>query len=1202
MDKSIQDKTGDVPTPERTNQKRKKRRWLQWVIIILVVLMAFVVMLPTLMSTGLGKNIVVSIANGSLRGRVEIESLDLGWTAPIGVKGLRLYDPQDRMVVDVPSLSCEMGLWGAIFSPGHFESLNIQQSQLDLYLEPDGTMSLLEALPEPSGEKEKTESKSGDEARTESESGDFAVNGKIFIKGAVVRIIKPDGRELVLHNIDTDLTLKSLNDIVGDISMGINDGGGITLETKITDQANVDLSIDTTGPIDLKPISHFLEMSTPLEGLLKIEAKALLNKENQTVKTLINLTEFRSSVDVEPDAPKISVVFRGDIDATPKYIGGKISIKTESANLDSQFDCNDIKQFTKITKDQWIDAVLHGKALQLPAATLDVKGKADLVALTKSFPQLARLSKQTTVKSGRATLDITAKTQPKLNVVANLDVTDLAGIRTNAENAQPKPFQFDPIKFALRADIREEVGVNVKAMDFQTQAGGFVARGTASKFAMNLRFDLARLREMLNQLISPELENLEGVIDAKFNIIETSPGEYTLAILTEGTNLLFPAGAEAARFDSLKANFPADISIHERTLTHAILKNTVIEINDYAPISLKGSYDKTADKKSFALFLKQLELGNLDAILQNLNIDKLKDYRGSVDVTARGVVDAKTEDASLSAQASIKKLRVLGALVDERDAPLNFKMENLVYNPAAKSFSLNMLEARHGRGLNLDINKMSLNISKTPKANGDISLATDLAYIRRLIAPMLKPDEIKDLAGQLTYRGTLAAESSSLDMKGQGSIKGLVLNSRKTDWGDIILSHRMQFDTKADLLKISQMQLSNPAMNMKLLTPNTITDVSGEKVMDIRGEFNGSWPKLIELAQNLMPALKKDLALDLQGEMAANTGRQDCEFTLTGPLDNPKLNPKFKSLKTQTALGWKSGKLLGLDLGGAKFVPDMKEGRLTFGKPRIPASGGMLNIDGAIDFTPDGMVYNLPGKHVIIDNVMINPEVGELILSRFNPLFAKTVQLDGKMNLALEDMHIPFGDAFKINGKGKGKLDLSNLKMRPGKGGLVKIFEMASLKSANADTFPVKTTGVDFEIKRGRIYYDNFTIILGSDFDMIFSGWVGFDDTLDMKVSIPIRVGVLAALNIAGPTADYARVLEKAGVRISIPIRGTRGAPRLDLSKVDTKPLIQDAVKGLLQEQLKGNSPQSPKTGPAKETHAEDMMKNTLKNIFKQRK
>ncbi len=1190
--------TGNVHSNEAASRpetkKRKKRRWLRWLIIILVILFVLLIAAPSLMSTGLGRNLVVSIANDSLRGRVEIESLSLGWFGPISVTGVKLFDQQGRAVLDVPSLSCEMGLWGVIFSPGRFESLTIDKPRVDIYLEQDGRMSLTEALPEPSKEK------------PQAGPSEFDIMGKISLSDATVRVVKPTGPELTIHNIETDLTVDWPKNISGTTSLGINNGGQVEIVTLVTDQTTLELSIATKAPIDIKPICEFLELATLPEGMLSIKTTGSLSENSQTVIGVIDITDFRSSAAEEPALPKMTLNLATEMNATPEKMIGKITLNSQPANLTGQLACDDIKALTKITQDQWLDAILHGQPLPLPIATLDVKGQADIAAVTKSFPQLAGLSRQTTVKTGRAVISIAAKTKPAPNVVANLKVVELTGQRINSADSQVRPFEFQPIGFALQADIHDKVGLNIEALKLQTQAGGLVGGGTASKFAMNMRFDLARLRDMVNQLAESEVKNLAGMIDAKFQVSETSKGEYGLAMVLEGKDILLPAGEKTARFDTFNATLPAAVSVQKTTVTKATLKNATVTINGHAPVSLAGSYEESADKRSFAVLLKQLELGDLDAVLQTLGIETLKDYRGSVDVSAQARMDTQAETTSLNADANIENLRVSDQPVNNQDAPLSFHAKNLVYNAATQDVSLKNLTATQGSDLNVKIDDLVYRTGQVPQANGQVALMTDLAYIRRLIAPMLEPDQMKDLAGQLAYKCTLDMAGDNLDMKGRGNISGFVIEKSQADWGDIAFMHSLQLDTKADLLKIGDLQLSSRALNLQLTPPNTIADLRGEKILAIQGRFNGSWPSLIQLAENFIPALKKDLALDLQGELAANTGMNSCEFTLTGPVNNPKLNPTFKSVRSQTAFGWTSGKLLGLEIGGAKFVPDMKDGRLTFGKPSIPASGGTINLDGAIDFMPGGMVFNLPGRVAIIDNVMINPEVGELLLSRFNPLFAKAVQLEGEMTLMVEDMYVPFGDEFKTHGRGRGKLDLSKLKISPGKGGLSKIFEMAGKRTTSDSAYPVRTTGVDFEIKQGRINYENFTLILGNNFDLIFSGWVGFDDTMELIASVPIRAGVLSAFNVAGPVADYARVMEKSGVRIKIPISGTRKMPSLDLGKVDIKPFVEAAVKALLKEKLTGGSPLMPNATGAEKNHGEkvqdpvsDLLKKSMQELLK---
>ena len=59
---------------------------------------------------------------------------------------------------------------------------------------------------------------------------------------------------------------------------------------------------------------------------------------------------------------------------------------------------------------------------------------------------------------------------------------------------------------------------------------------------------------------------------------------------------------------------------------------------------------------------------------------------------------------------------------------------------------------------------------------------------------------------------------------------------------------------------------------------------------------------------------------------------------------------------------------------------------------------------------------------------------------------------------------------------------------------------------------------------------------------------------------------LLERIGVQSRIMDYVRVL--SGVRVNVPIAGTRGAPRLDFSKVDIGSLVQKAIQLLLQEQL----------------------------------
>jgi hypothetical protein len=197
-----------------------------------------------------------------------------------------------------------------------------------------------------------------------------------------------------------------------------------------------------------------------------------------------------------------------------------------------------------------------------------------------------------------------------------------------------------------------------------------------------------------------------------------------------------------------------------------------------------------------------------------------------------------------------------------------------------------------------------------------------------------------------------------------------------------------------------------------------------------------------------------------------------------------------------------------------------------------------------------------------LEGLAITRELGHEFLSRVNPIFAELTDVEGRVSVELGDLYLPLGDEIKRSSTGRGRLDLRELKVRP-KGILAALVQLGGRQSEGQ--FRVKAQSVDFTIREGRIYYDDFTLMLPDGFDLRFYGSVGFDDTLDLAVSVPVSLGLLERFGVSGPVIDYARIL--SGVRVAIPILGTRLKPRLDFSEVDIRPLIEQAASTLLTEQ-----------------------------------
>ena len=286
---------------------------------------------------------------------------------------------------------------------------------------------------------------------------------------------------------------------------------------------------------------------------------------------------------------------------------------------------------------------------------------------------------------------------------------------------------------------------------------------------------------------------------------------------------------------------------------------------------------------------------------------------------------------------------------------------------------------------------------------------------------------------------------------------------------------------------------------------------------------------------------------------------------------------------------WESVEMYDLVLGRATFKPTFHNERLDLPVTTIPVSAprqssgqkaGCLRIGCEVDFSAPDPVLKVPGILQLAENIPIDHKLGSDLLSRILAIFYEPKKLTGQVSLTVENLNLPLGESIKRTGSGRGKLILKDVKIQDG--GLIANLTTLGGLAPPTDLTPMKIGDFLFEIKDGRCWYDDLTVIFADTLDMKFSGSVGFDDTLDLIVSLPVlprqmeklaevvspaKIGSGIGLDKISPLLDNFPIIGSLR-HIEIRIAGTRQKPLLGLPPIldpilrpETRPVPHPTTK-----------------------------------------
>ena len=123
-----------------TPVKKRRRRWPLVFVAFLVVLIVFVLLLPTIFSTGTGTRVALGWVNKRLAGAVSVQKLKVSWFGPQRVDGLRVRDAQNADVLTAKQIEApNVSLIAAAMGSGQYGNVTLKNVVARVERYADGT-------------------------------------------------------------------------------------------------------------------------------------------------------------------------------------------------------------------------------------------------------------------------------------------------------------------------------------------------------------------------------------------------------------------------------------------------------------------------------------------------------------------------------------------------------------------------------------------------------------------------------------------------------------------------------------------------------------------------------------------------------------------------------------------------------------------------------------------------------------------------------------------------------------------------------------------------------------------------------------------------------------------------------------------------------------------------------------------------------
>ena len=388
-------------------------------------------------------------------------------------------------------------------------------------------------------------------------------------------------------------------------------------------------------------------------------------------------------------------------------------------------------------------------------------------------------------------------------------------------------------------------------------------------------------------------------------------------------------------------------------------------------------------------------------------------------------------------------------------------------------------------------------------------------------------------------------------------------------WGEPTLHLETDGDyrdsTDSVTLAVAKVERPGLALDAK----GAVSKATSTQDINFTGTLRYDWAKLTPLVRELV------------GGNFTATGTGTRAVAVTGQLSPPDVLPPpapkggivlkapgtpapptgpsiFAAIGGEAAVGWDSIKAYGFDVGAGDFKAKLTRGVLTVTPIAATFGGGKVTLAPTVKLDPAPGEVSL-AKGSVIDHAKLTPQVTAGAIGYALPAIANAGQAEGEISATIDDNRIPLGDFTQTNLKGTLVIHKATVGTSPVVAQIAKLLgaKSTTMTLANEESVPV-------QVANGRVHHQNFTVrVAGTTFRT--SGSVGFDNTLDLVVDVPIPKDLPVLKN------NPLLVKAVAGKVVKVPVKGTLSKPELDakafehavitLAREGAKDVGKDAVE-----------------------------------------